>query len=76
MGQDNVKRYRTEIVAENMIMLDRAGAGNSVPMGGNQQNTRNTEGDQGYSSNEPTVDFETPTNEADEEDIKVENIPF
>lgn len=27
-GQDNVKRYRTEIVAENMIMLDRQG-GNS-----------------------------------------------
>lgn len=25
-GQDGVKRYRTEIVAENMIMLDRAGA--------------------------------------------------
>lgn len=24
-GQDNVKRYRTEIVAENMIMLDRQG---------------------------------------------------
>ena len=36
--QDNVKRYRTEIVAENMIMLDRAGAN---PGGGNQfgQNT-------------------------------------
>lgn len=28
-GQDNVKRYRTEIVAENMIMLDRQGASNS-----------------------------------------------
>ncbi len=28
-GQDGVKRYRTEIVAENMIMLDRAGSGNS-----------------------------------------------
>ncbi len=25
-GQDGVRRYRTEIVAENMIMLDRAGA--------------------------------------------------
>lgn len=25
-GQDNVKRYRTEIVAENMIMLDRQGS--------------------------------------------------
>lgn len=25
-GQDGVRRYRTEIVAENMIMLDRSGA--------------------------------------------------
>ena len=24
-GQDGVKRYRTEIIAENMIMLDRSG---------------------------------------------------
>jgi len=33
-GQDGVKRYRTEIIAENMIMLDRGGAkseGGSVP---------------------------------------------
>jgi single-strand DNA-binding protein len=28
-GQDGVKRYRTEIVAENMIMLDRAPAGST-----------------------------------------------
>lgn len=27
-GQDGVKRYRTEIIAENMIMLDRAGQAN------------------------------------------------
>jgi len=33
-GQDNVKRYRTEIVAENMIMLDRQG-GNT---GGDSKN--------------------------------------
>lgn len=26
-GQDGVKRYRTEIVAENLILLDRAGGG-------------------------------------------------
>lgn len=25
VGQDGVKKYRTEIIAENMIMLDRAG---------------------------------------------------
>jgi len=28
-GQDGVKRYRTEIVAENMIMLDRSGGKSS-----------------------------------------------
>ena len=27
VGQDGVKKYRTEIIAENMIMLDRAGQG-------------------------------------------------
>jgi len=31
-GEDGTKRYRTEIVADNMIMLDRKGAGGGVPM--------------------------------------------
>jgi len=30
-GQDGVKKYRTEIMAENMIMLDRAGQGGGAP---------------------------------------------
>jgi len=30
-SQDGTKRNRTEIVAENMIMLDRAGAGSAAP---------------------------------------------
>ena len=30
-GEDGTKRYRTEIVADNMIMLDRKGAGGGVP---------------------------------------------
>lgn len=35
-GQDGVKRYRTEIVAENMIMLDGAkGAGSTGPVSTN-----------------------------------------
>src|SRR6056297_4221280 len=36
-GNDNVKRYKTEIVAENMIMLDRGGntGGGNVGGGGN-----------------------------------------
>lgn len=29
--QNAIKRYRTEIIADNLIMLDRAGAGVSVP---------------------------------------------
>ena len=29
VGQDNIKRYRTEIVAENMIMLDSRGGTNN-----------------------------------------------
>ncbi len=34
-GQDSVKRYRTEIVAENMIMLDsKGGTPSGSPMGG------------------------------------------
>jgi single-strand DNA-binding protein len=57
-GQDGVKRYRTEIVLENMIMLDRQGAtaGNSFPSG--------------PSNDEPII------TEPEEEEIRVENIPF
>ncbi|MBU0646400.1 single-stranded DNA-binding protein [Patescibacteria group bacterium] len=32
-GQDGVRRYRTEIVTENMIILDRAGSGPSHDSG-------------------------------------------
>lgn len=63
-GQDGVKRYRTEIIAENMIMLDgpaRSGANPNV--------TENIAPI--YSSNnhdEPSAVIE--------EEIKVEDIPF
>jgi single-strand DNA-binding protein len=32
-GQDGVKRYRTEIICENMIMLDRAGSKSGASAG-------------------------------------------
>jgi len=59
-GQDNVKRYRTEIVLENMIMLDRQGA------------TTNN------SNNEFRNDVQAagPMDDNQEEEIRVENIPF
>lgn len=62
-GQDGVKRYRTEIVGENMIMLDRPGgaAGGYTP-----------------APSEPPIPSEEPSSGSDysEEEIKVENIPF
>ncbi|MFW5888261.1 MAG: single-stranded DNA-binding protein [Patescibacteria group bacterium] len=80
-GQDGVKRYRTEIVAENMIMLDRAGGG-APSYGGGQY-------DDSYSQGEPAggeqyMDQTQPQPQSggneeqnpEEEDIKVENIPF
>jgi len=62
-GQDGVKRYRTEIVAENMIMLDSKGG---APMGGESSNS-------GQNS-EATI--EIPEDTIDDEEIRVENIPF
>lgn len=74
-GQDGVKKYRTEIVADNMIMLDRAGAGNSS--GGNWSPKPAT------AATAPTTDLPTiqqdapdPTSESDSDEIKLEDIPF
>lgn len=62
-GQDGVKRYRTEIVSENMIMLD-----------GPRGTTPGTQASGGGGDNYPSA----PTsNQAPvEEEIKVEDIPF
>ncbi len=58
-GQDSIKRYRTEIVLENMIMLDRQGATASG------------------SGNEFQNDIQNiPVQDEQEEEIRVENIPF
>ncbi len=75
-GQDGVKRYRTEIIAENMIMLDRAGGTGYGPATPNQPPTP---GEQPSVNNEPIIDSEQPVGEEanpKEEEIEVENIPF
>ena len=60
-GQDGVKRYRTEIVADNMIMLDRAGA--SAPAANN-------------AAAAAPMAMEEPVPEPAMDEIKVEDIPF
>lgn len=59
-GNDGVRRYRTEIVANNMIMLGHRGGGNA---GGAVS---------AADSSQPAPHDEPPV----EEEIKVEDIPF
>jgi single-strand DNA-binding protein len=66
-GQDGQKRYRTEIVADNMIMLDSAPAGSPTAPTSSQQPNTNPQA-------EPLVE-ELPTIQTGE-DINVEDIPF
>lgn len=60
-GQDGVKRYRTEIVADNMIMLD----------GGASQGGSTSHGSTGNDTS-----FPAGTNDNSADEIKVEDIPF
>ena len=60
-GQDGVKRYRTEIIAENMIMLDTKGSGGSSSPS--------------ETPPPPTSDYSQPASPKEDE-IQVENIPF
>jgi len=76
VGQDNVKRYRTEIVVNNMIMLDRVGA---TPVSSAGQAP--TPDEQPAPQSEPVIDVDEPSLGNDEvnsneEEIKVESIPF
>lgn len=66
-GTDSVKRYRTEIVADTMLMLDRGGS----PMSGESMATSNAgsmSAGVAALADEPSA---TPTDE-----IKLEDIPF
>ncbi|KKU07488.1 MAG: single-strand-binding protein [Candidatus Magasanikbacteria bacterium GW2011_GWA2_45_39] len=78
VGQDGVKRNRTEIIAENLIMLDRAPAGSSSGSFGEKQASNLS-----HDTLNPTAQVSTPPYGASdsnapmiEEEIKVEDIPF
>ncbi len=59
-GQDGVKRYRTEIIAENLQMLDRPGDRPTGPT----------------TASSDTTQTDAPTDSDGDEGIKVEAIPF
>lgn len=68
-GEDGVKRYRTEIVADNMIMLDRKGDA----VGGQMADREPA----GIGVDEPAKDDAPPVNDKnDKEEVAVEDLPF
>ncbi|MBT5338774.1 single-stranded DNA-binding protein [Candidatus Falkowbacteria bacterium] len=80
-GQDGIKRYRTEIVADNMIMLDSRGSAAGQPQQSGPAPLPTIQADA------PDPDTQIPqSNEggnsgssdsgASEDEIKIENIPF
>ena len=68
VGQDGIKKYRTEIVAENMIMLDSKGGGGNFQTQGQGQAPA-----QAQTPSEPVINVDE---EPKEDEIQVENIPF
>ena len=68
-GQDGQKKYRTEIVADNMIMLDSGQGGQSFAASSSPISTPKNNTDQ------PAPTEELPTIQQ-EEAVNVEDIPF
>ncbi len=60
--QNGVKKYRTEIIAENLSMLSSRGASSTS--------------DSGLSKQQQSTEDELPIIQADEEEINIEDIPF
>lgn len=67
-GQDGQKRYKTEIVADNMIMLDGRSSGSSQ-----KPNFASTATPQSHDL--PTIQADAPALSGDDE-IHIEDIPF
>lgn len=71
-GDDGKKRYRTEIIADNMIMLGRPGGNNSNP-----DTNMTIDESQSQAKQAPAPKKDTaPKAESDEEEISIEDIPF
>lgn len=68
-GQDGIKRYRTEIVADSMILLDNRGWEGAAPSAAASAEIPAADGGVSYQP------VEAPK-EVVEEEIKVEDIPF
>ncbi len=66
-GQDGVRRYRTEVIIDNMIILDKPSSGGSEQF--------KAQATSGFTPPQPAVKQDEPAVNPDDE-IKVEDIPF
>ncbi len=73
-GQDGVRRYRTEIVADNVILLDRAGGG--APTGGAPRSPMSAGGGSAFAGSPASSPAADDPGINPDAEIKVEDIPF
>lgn len=74
VGNDGVKRYRTEIIGENMIMLDGARGAGAMDGGSSAMQDDSLSGPPSHNMSESPARMQGPSSVDDE--IKVEDIPF
>lgn len=90
-GEDGVKRHRTEIVVDNMIMLDRKGEGGGgvaygtaggaasasaeAPTGGTEDAEANRE-QRSIKNAQKMEETKTETQKPQEEEISIDDLPF
>lgn len=71
------KKYRTEIIAENMQLGPKPSYGSG--QANNYQNSKNNEGSQNSADEIPTIESDEPissNDDSEDEEINVKNIPF
>lgn len=71
-GEDGVKRYKTEIIADNMIMLDKKGSSDSgfTPMPTEEREQRTVK------SAKPEEKSVNSTPQQVEEEVSIDDLPF
>ncbi len=79
-GEDGVKRYRTEITADNMIMLDSRGEGGGAPMA-REASGISTEASAGNAESAPAPEAGAGEpvaagKEDKKEDVSIDDLPF
>ena len=72
--QSGVKKYMTEIIAENMQLGPRRDGGGGSSNSGQEREASNNNDSDSKDNDIPTIDANSPTNSDDEIDIK--DIPF